>query len=404
MRQIASYGIALAIIVVVGFWMSTGVIVQGGKGPGNGETAIIPADESDTAEHQVEEGEVDPHLTIAERNAESNGGTDIRSVRIKTFTVQPMALEVPLRGQTEASAKVAVPAETSGIVEEVLVEKGDRVAVGDAMCRLDQGTRAASVAEAEAAVTQAEAGLKQARTAYETNAALRERGVASPNSAEPAAAALEAAIAGLESANTRLDNAKAELERTTVVAKVAGIVQDPVADIGTLLNPGQPCATVVELDPIIFVGNIPEARIGLASLGLPVAIETVSGNKAEGKVSFISAVADASTRTFRVEAEIPNPNNEVRDGLTASATVKMGTVPAHLIPQSALTLNSEGTLGVRAVEDNVVVFHAATILRDTRDGVWLGGLPPSVDIITLGQEYVAAGQTVDAKKADEGAV
>lgn len=404
MRQIASYGIALAIIVVVGFWMSTGVIVQGGKGPGNGETAIIPASESETAEHQVEEGEVDPHLTIAERTAENGGGTDIRSVRIKTFTVQPMPLEVPLRGQTEASAKVSVPAETSGIVEEVLVEKGDRVAAGDELCRLDQGTRAASVAQAEAAVAQAEAGLRQAQTAYDTNTALRNKGVAAPNSAEPAAAALEAALAGLEAAKTGLDNAKAELDRTIIVAKVSGIVQDPVADTGTMLSPGMPCATIVELDPIIFVGNIPEARIGLASLGLPVSIETVSGNKAAGTVSFISAVADTSTRTFRVEAEIPNPDNKVRDGLTASATVNLGTVPAHLIPQSALTLNSEGTLGVRAVEDNVVVFHAATILRDTRDGVWLGGLPPSIDIITLGQEYVAAGQTVDAKKADEGAV
>ena len=37
-----------------------------------------------------------------------------------------------------------------------------------------------------------------------------------------------------------------------------------------------------------------------------------------------------------------------------------------------------------------------TILQDTRDGVWVTGLPPKVDVITVGQEFVQAGQTVEA--------
>ena len=130
-------------------------------------------------------------------------------------------------------------------------------------------------------------------------------------------------------------------------------------------------------------------------------IETVAGDEADGTVTFISSVADTSTRTFRVEAEIPNPGNKLRDGLTASATVNLGTVPAHILPQSVLTLDNNGTLGIRAVEDDMVVFHPVTILKDTREGVWITGLPPSVDVITLGQEYVEAGQIVAAQKFEE---
>jgi multidrug efflux system membrane fusion protein len=61
-----------------------------------------------------------------------------------------------------------------------------------------------------------------------------------------------------------------------------------------------------------------------------------------------------------------------------------------------LTLDNEGELGVRAVNgDNEVQFYPVTILQDTRDGVHVAGLPPTVDIITVGQEFVQAGQRVN---------
>ena len=83
-----------------------------------------------------------------------------------------------------------------------------------------------------------------------------------------------------------------------------------------------------------------------------------------------------------------------------TATVNVGTAPAHLLPQSVLTLDDEGVLGIRTVEDSKVAFYPVTILQDTREGVWVTGLPPTVDVITVGQEYVQVGQTVDADQRD----
>ena len=74
----------------------------------------------------------------------------------------------------------------------------------------------------------------------------------------------------------------------------------------------------------------------------------------------------------------------------------MGTAPAHLLPQSVLTLNDDGVLGVSSVVDGAVKFLPVTIASDTREGVWVLGLPLSVDVITVGQEYVTDGQAVDA--------
>jgi len=380
-----SYGVTGLLLVGGALWLGSGTLVAGGKGPGKGETPIIALVDKN-AEHKGTEAAhdgPDPDKTIAERVSQA-AGTDapLQSVRVKTFSVQPMPLEVPLRGRTKAKSIVMATPETSGVVTEVKVEKGQKVAAGDVLCTIDPGTRAAAVATAEAA-------LAQAQTAFDSNKALRDKGLAPENTAKQ----LEAA---LKQAQAALDNAKAELGRTDVTAKVSGVVQDPIAQVGGMLSPGQPCATIVELDPMLFVGDVPEVRIGMAKTGLKAKITTVRGQTVEGTVTYIASVADEGTRSFAAEISIPNADGKVLSGVTASAVVEMGTIPAHLLPQSVLTLDDAGTLGVRAVVNGVVEFYPVTILSDTREGVWVTGLPLSVDVITLGQEFVTKGQKVDA--------
>lgn len=382
MRAIYSYGVAGVILVAGAAWLATGTLVAGGNGPGNGERPIIPALHSDASGEHAE-GEIDPHLTIAERVAENTGASaPLVSVRTETYEVKPFPIEVPLRGRTQAKSVVTITPETSGVVTAVNVTKGQRVNAGDVLCTLDQGTRAAAVA-------QAQASLAQAQVDFDTNSELRQKGLAAANSGN----ALEAALKAAQSA---LDQAQAEFDRTSVKTKAAGIVQDPLATVGTMLSPGTACATVVQLDPMLFVGAVPEARISLAKLGLKAKIQTVTGQNADGEVSYIASTADEATRSFPVEIQIPNAEGNLFSGITATATVEMGTMPAHLLPQSVLTLDDDGALGVRAVEDSVVKFYPVTIVSDSREGVWVTGLPAKVDVITVGQEFVTAGQKVDA--------
>jgi multidrug efflux system membrane fusion protein len=410
MRALFSYGVAFLILVLAGIWLGTGTLVMGGNGPGKGEQPIISVIEGEEhgpiatqlaesgvlAQHETEHA-IDPHMTIAQRNEEAMGAsTQLQSVRTSTYVAQPMSIEVPLRGRTQAKASVGAVAETAGIVDTVHVTKGQNVAVGDLLCTLDQGTRAAAVAQATAGLEQANASLAQAQSDFDTNAELRNKGLAAPNTARQLEVALSAAKAAISSAQAGLDNAQAELDRTEIHAKVAGVVQDPLVVAGAMLAMGQPCATIVQLDPMVFVGQVPEARIALARLGLEASIKTITGQEVSGKVTFISSTADAATRSFPVEIEFANAGGAIRDGITATATVNMGSAPAHLVPQSVLTLNDDGVLGVSIVNDGAVKFVPVQIASDTREGVWVLGLPNSADVITVGQEYVKDGQAVDA--------
>ncbi|AEQ50937.1 efflux transporter, RND family, MFP subunit [Pelagibacterium halotolerans B2] len=410
MQFLKSFGLSFFILAGAAIWLGTGTLVMGGQGPGNGEHSIVGLIEGDdhgpisTAladagvlpEHSSEDVEL-ARMTVAERVAQANGseGSSV-SVRTETFERQQMPIEVTLRGKPPAAANVSAVAETTAVVETVHVSKGDQVEAGDLLCSLAPGTRAAAVAQAEAGLAQAQAGLAQAQLDLETNTSLRERGLAPANTANSVQVALAGAEAQVSSAQAALDNALAELDRTEIVAEVSGLVQAPIATRGSMLSQGGVCATIVQLDPIVFSGSVAEANITLARTGLPATLNTVTDQDATGEVTYVAASADDATRSFPVEIEFANPDFAIREGVTATATVNMGSMPGHLLPQSVLTLNDAGVLGVRSVEDGIVAFHPVTIVSDTRDGVWVTGLPASIEIITIGQEFVVDGQAVRA--------
>lgn len=330
---------------------------------------------------------------------------------------------VILRGRTEANRLVELRAETSGLVISEPLRKGAFVAKGDLLCRLDPAARNATLAEARARlaeaktrVPEAEARTLEARAQLEeaeinANAAENlERGgfasqtrvaatraeVSSARAAvQSASSGLEAARAGIESARAAISAAESEIERLEITAPFEGVLETDTAEIGSLLQPGALCATVLQLDPITLVGFVSEMQVARVERGAMATARLASGQSAEGRVTFLSRAADNTTRTFRVEIEVPNPDLGLRDGETAEIMISAEGKTAHLLPQSALTLDDEGTLGVRLVDgESRALFTPVTLLRDTPQGVWMTGLPESADVIVIGQEYVTDGVSV----------
>lgn len=416
MRALKSYGLAALLLIVLAGWLGTGTFLHGGHGPHDSEMRVVELVEQDgglltntvdasgfAKSPHNHEGVDDPALSIAERiTLAASLDDEIRSVRTRRFEISEMPLSVTLRGATAADGSVDAAVRTSDLVTEMHVSIGQRVETGDPICSLDNGTREASVDQAHATVVQAEAALLQAQSDFTLNAALLEKDLVSANSVDAVAARLRSAEANLEAAAVMLRNREVERENTEVRATVSGVVQRPVAKVGDLLNLGQSCAKIIQLDPMVFVGAVPQVRISQARAGLSAEIRTINGETAQGVVRFVSSSANTATRTFEIEIEFANPDGAILDGLTAEAVVNLGTAPAHLIPQSIMTLNRDGVLGVRGVEDSVVVFYPVSILQDTRDGAWVDGLPDQVEIIVIGQEYVTADQTVLATLEQEG--
>ncbi|MCB1385289.1 MAG: efflux RND transporter periplasmic adaptor subunit [Nitratireductor sp.] len=318
---------------------------------------------------------------IAERQAEHKD--DAFRVRHVPLMAEERNKTILVRGRTRADAVVTVRAETGGVLEQRLVAKGDTVSKGDLVCVIDRGAR-------EAAVAQAKAQLAQAQTEYDANSALSRKGFASANKLTGLKAAVDAASAQLASAEL-------ELSRTELRASASGQVQDPIAEAGDMLSVGAACITLIDTDPMLFTGQVSERDIDAIETGMKADIKLVTGEEAQGTIRYIAPSADAQTRTFTVEIEF-EPGANVRDGMTAEATISLDAETAFRVAPSWLTLADDGTIGIRTVNDqNEVEFTPVKILAQQKDGFWISGPKPGDRIITLGQEYVVAGEKVETE-------
>ena len=159
-------------------------------------------------------------------------------------------------------------------------------------------------------------------------------------------------------------SAENELEKLEIHAPFAGILESDTAELGSLLQPGSLCGTIIQLDTIKLVGFVPETLVDRVEVGAAAGARLSSGREVVGEVTFISRSADPTTRTFRVDVEVPNTDLSIRDGQTAEIGIQADGEVAHLLPQSALTLDNQGQLGVRTVEDGRAGFAPVSVLRD----------------------------------------
>ena len=354
---------ALLFTVLIGVWALTGDI------KGGGQTAAPPV--------------LEP-ANFADKAAPQRGQvpeSDLFRVRTAVFPIQRYGSELIIRGRTFSDTMVDVRAETAGKVLKLPAEKGAFVKKGALLCEMEDGGRRAAVEEAAALVTQTKAD-------YLASKKLEKRG-------HTAGLVVLQRKAAFDQAKARLTRAKLDLERTKITAPFAGYVEKLPAKIGSLLAVGDDCATVVALDPLRVVGAAREIDVQNIKDGMHARADLVTGETAVGDVRFVSATAEEETRTFRVEIEIANPKGVLKSGVTADIKIKLPEQDALRIPPSILTLNDKGVVGVRVVtSDKKVEFRPVKILSEQEAGIWVKALAPSTSIITVGQDFVKAGQLV----------
>ena len=344
-----SHLFAFAIAASIGAWMYTGDIVVGGESKGE-----------DTN-------------TIVER--ETKRSAKLFKVRYVVVMPEQRLEELVVHGKTKASAIVPVRAQVAGTLEQRLVKRGDSVTKGQLVCKVDAGARAAKFSQAQAQIAKATAD-------YEANAKLVKKGIVSKN-------LLKTMQASLDAAKALAAEAELNLKRSDIHASASGIVQDPIAEVGDILNPGSACITLLQANPMKFSGQISERDIDKIEVGAKAAVELVNGKNIEGKVHYVSPSADANTRTFLSEIEIANDDLSIRDGMTARARIKLQPVDAYRLSPSWIALSDEGEIGVRTINDeDRVKFVEVKLIAQTKSGYWVLGLKPGTKVISLGQEYV----------------
>ena len=289
--------------------------------------------------------------------------------------------------KTQPNRRVDIKAQAAGMISKVAALRGAAVSADDLICMLDDQGRQAALRAAQAAVERAD---------------LEYRGVVSLQSGGfQSDLEIARALADLQAARSALAVARNAVDHLRMAAPFAGIVEERALELGDYVRPGQLCATLVELDPLRVVAQVAAANIDQLKIGQSAQFGLSSGDKHPAIISYLAHTADAITRTYRVEAQVANPTRALRAGLAGELEVGLPSVAAQLIPAAVLQLDDAGRSMVKVLsEDDRVVDINVQIISGNASGVWVQGLPPQVALITVGQNYVIAGERVDAVFSD----
>ncbi len=355
-RMKLSYRWALAILILASLWIASGVFSGSAK-----QNAVAASSASQIPRVQT------TILSASDRDA-----------------------VLTIRGRTSALHSVELKAEVDGVVQAIHFEKGDRVKAGQILCEIKLNDRAAKLDQARALVTQT---AKQ----HTVDLELAKDGFRSTTQVDQSAAALEAAKASEQTMAI-------DLENTRIRAPFDGLVDDRFVDVGDYMRPGDKCALLIAPEPFLAVGQVSEREVSELKVGDPASATLVTGETAQGRIRFVASRADDTTRTFRVEVQLPNADGKLRVGVSADIHIPVKQLMAQKISPGILVLDDNGVVGVRAVQNGIVRFLPVQIVSDGPDGMWVSGLPDRLNVITVGQSFVTDGERVKTAQTGKGRV
>ena len=247
----------------------------------------------------------------------------------------------------DPSALIHIGASTPGVLDTVLVRRGDRVVAGQIVARLRAGVEEASIKflETRAASTAAE-DAQRARVLYTQGRVDRARKLVRENAQSisqleeleydltTAQALLQQARLDQETTRFELARARSALEETIIRSPVDGFVQETTLKVGEYASGERPVMQIVQLDPLLIEAFLPVDLYASTSVGQPVIVAPaapVLGRYATS-IRVVDRVFDTASRTFGVQAELPNPGGTLPAGhrclLELGAPGAVQTVPA----------------------------------------------------------------------------
>ncbi len=380
----------------------------------------------------------------------ANASQAARNVAITVAQAEARAVErsVQIVGTLMAQDEVTLANETPATIEKILVDMGDRVQRGQLLIKLDEREARLEVERAAANLQAAQEALSRARQMLDWNRANVERsqavlsdaqinlkrfqdllsdgaisasqrdsaqmqydvGIASlrANEAqfESDRAAAKNAEANVEQARTTLELARKRLKDTDIVAPLDGLVRKRLVNMGETYKEKTPLMSLVAIQALKLQGEVPERFAPQLSGGRPVRVEVEAypGRTFAGTITRVSPAVDVESRTFTVEASVPNPGGVLKPGFFAKASIITGmerNVP--FVPEEAV-ITFAGIVKVYAITGSKVEERRVTT-GQRRDG-WvemLEGVKVGETVATSGLSQLATGTAVTIQAGARGA-
>ena len=302
-------------------------------------------------------------------------------VKIAKATSEDIPQTETYTATVESDVKNNIAPNTPYRIEKIYVDVGDNVRKGQVLVQLDASN-----------LQQLKLQVENQKIEFGRTSQLYQVGGASK--------------AEYDNAKLQLDVLSTQLrqlmQNTQLVAPISGVVTARNYDDGDMYSQGQPVLTIEQTNPVKVMVNISEVYYKQVFKGMPVDIEldAYEGETFYGKVTIVYPTIDQSTHTFPVEVTISNPDQKVRPGMFARATVNFGDKNHVLVPDEALVKQiGAGDRYVYVYKGGKVSYNKVELGKHIGDKYEiLSGVNPGDDVVIAGQSRLANGKEVEVVK------
>lgn len=354
-------------------------------------------------------------------------GGDARAVPVAVASVERRDLLEQLRfsGSLDAASRIDIAPRIGGRLDALLVDIGDVVAddqllatIEDEEFLLERARAESELAVARASVTEATASLAAADRSLERTRDLRQQGVASQADLDAAETQYTAELARVELAQAQVaqrDAAlrSAELRLSHTRLHVSGdtdrqrIVSERHVDVGSILQSGTAVLTLVDINPLRAIINVPERDYRRLAVGQPVRILTDAwpGDVFTGSIARLAPVFRETSRQARVEIHVDNADLRLRPGMFVRSEIVIGEREQVAAIPAAAVVQRDNQAGVFLIDEDedATVARFVTLERGIRDREWIEapGLTPGQPVVVLGQHLLTDGTRVRIESSND---
>src|SRR5271155_286396 len=290
--------------------------------------------------------------------------------------------------------------QVEGIITQIFVHSGDRVAAGAPMMQIDPAKQQATVKSQEDARAAQVAQVKWAQQNYDRVSGLANAGVVSKQDLDQARATLDAAQAQLQSLGAQVSEQQVQLRYYRVVAPRAGIVGDVPVRVGDRVVTTTTLTTVDRPGSLEAYIYVPIEKSAQLKINLPVQIVDGTGKSlAASRITFISPQVDTTTQTVLAKATIANSNDSLRTAQLIRARVIWGSQDKPVVPVVAVSRIGGVYFAFVAEPDQKggYVVHQKPLQVGQivgNDYVVLDGVKPGDKVVVSGTQFLIDGVPV----------
>jgi membrane fusion protein (multidrug efflux system) len=311
-------------------------------------------------------------------------------------------------GTVRAFESIVVTAKAPGTVQAITFEEGARVKAGDELLRLDADERRADIEQAVAEMRRAAAQRDETRVRLERATALRRTGAGTEAQVADLSAQLATLDSAIASAGARRKAAEARLDDLTIRAPFAGRLGSRAVSVGAYVSPGTRITTLDDLSRVRLDFSVPENILATLKVGRTVrALSAAFGERMfEGRVTLIDPRIDPVTRTAKLTAEFPNPDEALKPGMFLSVALEVTNKPnAVVVPEEAIVGEGLRHL-VFVVKDDKTIDRRVVRIGQRQSTVVeiLDGVKPGETIVIRGVQRVRPGMTVAPRPVTAGSL